>query len=63
MIKFWRYIRKVYYTVGSSEVVSGCFVIKALTHKGLYLKTCAKQYDLQKKLNNNIYIVKMEVVR
>ena len=56
------YKRKVYYTVGSSNVVSGCFVVKALTHKRLYLKICARQYDLQQELKKHVDIVQVEVL-
>ena len=56
------YKRKVYYTVGQSVSVSGCFIVKALTHRRLYLKICAKQYDLQKELKKHVDIVQVEVL-
>lgn len=56
------YKRKVYYTVGSSTVISGCFVVKALTRRRLYAKICLGQYDLQQKLKNHVVIVRVEVI-
>lgn len=57
------YKRKVYYTLGSSTTVSGCFEVKALTHRRLYLKICAKQYDLQQETKQHVYVVRIEVLK
>lgn len=57
------YKRKVYYTVGMSTTISGCFIIKALTHRRLYLKICAKQYDLQQEYKKHVDIVQVEVLK
>lgn len=56
------YRRKVYYTVGQSTVISGCFIVKAFTHKGLYMKICSKQYDLQQHLKKHVDVVQVEVL-
>lgn len=54
--------RKVYYSVGQSTVTSGCFVIKAFTRRQLYIKMCAKQYDLQQQFKKHVDIVQVEVI-
>lgn len=55
------YKRKVYYTLGSSVTVSGCFIVKALTRRRLFLKICAKQYDLEQENKQHVYITNVEV--
>ena len=56
------YKRKVYYTVGMSNAISGCFVVKALTHRRLYMKICLGQYDLQQQLKQTVNVVRVEVI-
>ena len=54
---------KIHYTKGMSEVISGCFVIKALTKRRLYIKVCAKIYDLQQELKSTVHIACWEVIQ
>lgn len=56
------YKRKVYYTVGMSTAIGGCFVVKALTHRRLYMKICLGQYDLQQQLKQTVNVVRVEVI-
>lgn len=62
MFTLFKFKRKVYYTLGMSTTISGCFIIKALTHRQMYLKICAKIYDLQTENKQNVQVVRIETI-
>ena len=59
---FRKYRRKVYYTLGDNPNIAGCFIVKAFTPKGLYMKVCSKSYDLQMIQKSKVYIHRVEVL-
>ena len=63
MFTLFKYKRKVYFTLGMSTTISGCFTIKALTHRQMYLKICAKIYDLKAEHKQDVQIVRIETLQ
>lgn len=62
MFTLFKYKRRVYYTLGMSTTISGCFIIKALTHRQMYLKICAQIYDLKEEHKQDVQVVRIEVI-